>query len=53
MINVGFDTYCQLLEETVMELKGENIERVSPTIVDINVTAFIPDDGSGQKNRND
>ena len=47
MINVGFDTYCQLLEETVMELKGEGAESVKQSIVDINVTAFIPDDWVG------
>ena len=47
MINVGFDTYCQLLEETVMELKGEGEKVKKPTIVDINVTAFIPDEWVG------
>jgi transcription-repair coupling factor (superfamily II helicase) len=47
MVNVGFDTYCQLLEETVNELKGEAIEKTQPTIVDINVTAYIPDDWVG------
>ncbi len=47
MINVGFDTYCQLLEETVQELQGEHIEKSSPTIVDINTTAFIPDEWVG------
>ena len=47
MINVGFDTYCQLLEETVMELKGERTKVTKPTIVDINVTAFISDDWVG------
>lgn len=49
MINVGFDTYCQLLEETVNELKGEVKEKITPTIVDINVTAFIPDEWAGSK----
>lgn len=51
MINVGFDTYCQLLEETVQELQGHVVEKVNPAIVDINVTAFIPDDwvGSGEQ----
>ena len=49
MINVGFDTYCQLLEETVMELKGEGVSQKTPAIVDINVTAFIPDDWVGSK----
>ena len=47
MINVGFDTYCQLLEETVMELKGEGVTAKKPAIVDINVTAFIPDEWVG------
>ncbi len=47
MINVGFDTYCQLLEETVLELKGETSKTIKPAIVDINVTAFIPDDWVG------
>lgn len=47
MINVGFDTYCQLLEETVQEIQGEHIEKEVSTIVDINVTAFIPDEWVG------
>ncbi len=49
MVNVGFDTYCQLLEETVQELKGEGVKTVKPAIVDINVTAFIPDEWVGSK----
>ena len=47
MINVGFDTYCQLLEETVNELKGEKLKANKPTVVDINVTAYIPDEWVG------
>ena len=47
MINVGFDTYCELLEETVNELKGEGLKAKKPTIVDINVTAYIPDEWVG------
>lgn len=47
MINVGFDTYCQLLDETVRELQGEIINKNHPAIVDINVTAFIPDEWVG------
>lgn len=47
MVNVGFDTYCQLLEETVNELKGEEVDKNPPTIVDINVTAYIPDEWVG------
>lgn len=49
MVNVGFDTYCQLLDETVKELQGETVEKRTPTIVDINVTAYIPDDWVGSK----
>ena len=47
MINVGFDTYCQLLEEAVQELQGMQVSKVNPTIVDINTTAFIPDEWVG------
>ena len=47
MVNVGFDTYCQLLEETVQELQGQVVEKTEPTIIDINVTAFIPDEWVG------
>ncbi|MBO5739023.1 transcription-repair coupling factor [bacterium] len=47
MINVGFDTYCQLLDETVQELKGEVEKQTKPAIVDINITAFIPDEWVG------
>lgn len=47
MINVGFDTYCQLLEEAVQELQGNYFEKCEPTIVDINTTAFIPDEWVG------
>lgn len=49
MVNVGFDTYCQLLEETVNELRGEGGNKTKPAIVDINITAFIPDEWVGSK----
>lgn len=47
MVNVGFDTYCQLLEETINEIKGEVVDKTLPAIVDINVTAYIPDEWVG------
>lgn len=47
MINVGFDTYCELLEETVNELKGETLKANKPAIIDINITAYIPDEWVG------
>lgn len=49
MVTVGFDTYCQLLEETVHEIQGEIREEKVNTVVDINVTAYIPDEWVGSK----
>ncbi len=49
MANIGFDTYCQLLEETINELNNTETEKPVQTIVDINVTAFIPDEWVGSK----
>ena len=49
MVSVGFDLYCQLLEESIKELKGEKIDKKEPTIIDINITAFIPDEWVGDK----
>ena len=49
MVNVGFDTYCQLLEEAVVEIQEGRVVENKPAIVDINVTAFIPDEWVGSK----
>ncbi|MBQ3640413.1 transcription-repair coupling factor, partial [bacterium] len=49
MVNVGFDTYCQLLEEAVEELQEGKVSEYKPAIVDINVTAYIPDEWVGSK----
>jgi transcription-repair coupling factor (superfamily II helicase) len=44
---VGYETYCQLIEETVAEMKGTPIKtRILPTF-DITTDAFIPDDYIG------
>ncbi len=40
---VGFDMYCQLLEETIRELKGEKVEKPIEPKVEIRANAFIPD----------
>jgi transcription-repair coupling factor (superfamily II helicase) len=44
IIEVGFDLYCELLDEAVREIKG--IKEVSPreVTVDLKVDAFIPED---------
>ena len=39
----------ELLEETVQELQGQHIDSKVETVVDINVTAFIPDEWVGSK----
>lgn len=49
MITVGFDTYCQLLEDAIKEVKGEKTEHEKLTTIDINITAFIPDEWVGDK----
>ncbi len=49
MVNVGFDTYCQLLEEAINEIQEGKSEEYKPAIVDINVTAYIPDEWVGSK----
>ncbi|MBR1908746.1 transcription-repair coupling factor [bacterium] len=49
MVNVGFDTYCNLLEDAVNELQGKAVSHKIPAIIDLNVTAFIPDEWVGSK----
>ena len=46
MIQVGFDMYCEMLDEAVEAAKkGEEPpeELAEPSVIDLNVTAFIPD----------
>ncbi|ABO48661.1 transcription-repair coupling factor [Desulforamulus reducens MI-1] len=40
---VGFDLYCRLLEEAVQEARGEKVEEVVETSVEIPVEAYVPD----------
>ncbi len=49
MITVGFDLYCQLLEDAIKQFSGETVERKEPPVVDINVTAYLPDTWVGDK----
>jgi transcription-repair coupling factor (superfamily II helicase) len=49
MVTVGFDTYCSLLDETVKELQDIKREEYKTSIIDINVTAYIPDEWVGSK----
>ncbi len=43
MEQVGYDTYCKLLDEVVKEMKGIDIEEDIDITIDINVSSFIPD----------
>lgn len=42
MDSVGYELYCKLLNEAVMELKGETISTEFETLIDIKLNAFIP-----------
>ncbi len=50
MVSVGFDLYCQMLDESIQELQGKVAETKEDAIIDLNVTAYIPDDWVGDKN---
>lgn len=45
IVTVGFETYCQLLEETIATLKGEPAEahRFSSCVIDLNLSAYLPE----------
>lgn len=49
MVAVGFDLYCEMLDEAVKKLKGQPAVKKELPIVDINITAFIPDAWIGDK----
>ncbi len=49
---VGYDTYCQLLDEVVKEMKGIEVKEEAEIQIDLDVTCYIPDnyiEESGQK----
>jgi transcription-repair coupling factor (superfamily II helicase) len=41
---VGFDLYCQLMEETIRELKGEHVEEEKDLQVVLKIGGFLPKD---------
>lgn len=43
MDQVGYDTYCKLLDEVVKEMKGIELEEDIDVTIDINVSSYIPD----------
>lgn len=42
MDSVGYELYCKLLNDAVMELKGETVVTEFETLIDIKLNAFIP-----------
>ncbi len=52
MEQVGYDTYCRLLDEVVKEMKGIEIQEEQDIQIDIDVSSYIPDnfiDNNSQK----
>ena len=43
MDQVGYDTYCKLLDEVVKEYKGIKVEEEQEITIDLNVSSYIPD----------
>jgi transcription-repair coupling factor (superfamily II helicase) len=41
---IGFDLYMEMLEESIREIRGQEIPKVNDTQIDLNLTAFIPSD---------
>lgn len=39
---IGFDLYMDMLEEAIAEIRGQEIPKVDDTQVDLNITAFVP-----------
>ena len=44
MEQVGYDMYCELLDEVVKEIKGEKVIEEVDVQIDLDVTSYIPDD---------
>ena len=52
MEQVGYDTYCSLLDQVVKEMQGIEVEEEPEIQIDINISSYIPDsyiDNSSQK----
>ena len=44
MEQVGYDTYCKLLDEVVKEMQGIKVEKEQDIQIDMNVSSYIPDE---------
>ena len=43
MEQVGYDTYCKLLDEVVKEMQGTKVKEEKEIQIDINLSSYIPD----------
>ena len=41
---IGFDLYTEMLQESIQEIRGQEIPQVDDTQIDLSLTAFIPSD---------
>ena len=48
---VGYDTYCNLLDEVVKEMKGIEVRPEADLQIDLNVTSYIPDEYISDSNQ--
>ena len=44
MDQVGYDTYCKLLDEVVKEIQGVEVKEEQDVQIDINISSYIPDE---------
>ena len=44
MEQVGYDTYCKLLDEVMKESQGIQVEEEKDVQIDLNISSYIPDD---------
>lgn len=52
MDQVGYDTYCKLLDQVVKEMQGIEVQEEIDVQIDLNISSYIPDeyiDNSSQK----
>ena len=44
MEQVGYDTYCRLLDEVVKEMQGVEVREDKDVQIDLNISSYIPDE---------
>ena len=44
MEQVGYDTYCKLLDEVIKEMQGIKVEEEHEVQIDLNVSSYIPEE---------